>query len=438
MKSKTLPFLALLALSYGIKAQWISEASGFANSYGINCLSIVNSNVVWASAVDTSGATSVNKYTRTLNGGTTWIPGNVTGATALDISSIFGYNKDTAWVSMLDNNIGGGAIFRTNNGGTSWSKQTSATFSSPGGSTDFIYMFDKNIGVCVGDSNTGYWEIYSTLNGGTNWTRVTTGNIPANTIGEAGFENSYSVIGNTIWFGTSNGRVYKSINKGLTWTVATTGLASVTRVAFKDANNGIATDGLLLKKTTDGGNTWTTLTFTGNFYETDLKYVTGTTGTYISVGSTAMGAAFNGSSYSFDNGITWTNIDLLDHSSVAFLNSITGWSGSINTSSTVGGMFKWTGTFTSIKNDDYIKGISINAFPNPFTNQVTLSVNSENEVSTNLSVEITDVLGNTVKKKSEFIGNEIKLDRGTLSNGIYFYKVYNSNTIIGTGRLIAQ
>jgi len=438
MKTKISLFVMLLSVCNGVKAQWVSESSGFTNSYGINCVSIVNSNDVWASAVDTAGATSVNKFTRTINGGTTWTPGNVTGASALDISSIFGYNKDTAWVSMLDNNTGGGAIYRTNNGGTSWNKQVSATFASPNGSTDFIYMFDKNNGVCVGDSNTGYWEIYTTLNGGSNWTRVSSGNIPANTIAEAGFENSYSIIGTTIWFGTSNGRVYKSINKGANWTVATTGLTSVTRVAFKDANNGVATDGFLLNKTTDGGATWTALTFSGTLYETDLKFIPGTVGTYISVGSTALGASTNGSSYSIDNGNTWTNIDLLDHSSVAFLNSTTGWSGSINTSSTIGGMFKWSGTFTGIKNNDYIKGSTISVFPNPFANQVTLSIASENNRFTNLSVEITDVIGNAVIKRNDFVGNIITIDRGNLIDGIYFYKIYSSNTVIGTGRLIAQ
>ncbi len=428
----------LLAICNGMRAQWVSQASGFSNSYGVNCVSIVNATDVWASAVDTAGAVSVNKFTRTINGGATWTSGNVTGASALDISSIFGYNKDTAWVSMLDNNTGGGAIYRTNNGGTSWTHQASATFTSPNGSTDFIYMFDKNNGICVGDSNTGYWEIYTTLNGGSNWTRVSSGNIPANTIAEMGFENSYSAIGNTIWFGTSNGRVYKSINKGLNWTVATTGLASVTRIAFKDANNGIATDGFLLNKTTDGGVTWTALVFTGTLYETDLKFIPGTTGTYISVGSTALGAGTNGSSYSIDNGNTWTNIDMLDHSSVAFLNSTTGWSGSINTSSTVGGIFKWAGTFTGIKSNDFANGSVIKVFPNPFVKQLTLYVLSENNDLNNLSMELTDVLGNTVLKRDDFIDDKITIDRGNLVSGVFFYKVYNYGAIIGIGRVIIQ
>jgi len=437
MKTK-LYFLALLTVSTCIKAQWVTESSGFATAgYGINSISIVNSNVVWATAYDTSGTAIVNKFTRTLNGGTTWTPGSITGAAALDLTSISAYNKDTAWVSMVDNTNGGGKIYRTNNGGTSWTAQATATLAAPGGFADFVYFFDKNKGVCVGDSNGGYWEMYTTVNGGTNWSRILSVNIPTNTIGETGNDNSYSVVGNTIWFGTTGGRIYKSTNMGGTWTVANTGLTDCIRVSFKDASNGIATDGNLLVKTVNGGTTWTPLTFTGNFYGTDLSYIPGTPGTYISTG---WGSGNNGSSYSINDGATWMRIDTVGHHAVSFLNSTTGWSGGFNTSSTVGGMFKWNGAFTSvgIKDNGNESGVSLNVFPNPFRDQVTVTIDSEKIKLTSLSVEITDVLGKSLIKRNDFIDNKITISRGDLMSGVYFYKVYTSNVLIGTGRLIAQ
>ncbi len=437
MKTK-LYFLALLTISTCIKAQWASEPSGFATAgYGINSISIVNSNVVWATAYDTSGTAIVNKFTRTLNGGTTWTPGSITGAAAFDLTSISAYNKDTAWVSMVDNTNGGGKIYRTNNGGTTWTAQATATLAAPGGFADFVYFFDKNKGVCVGDSNNGYWEMYTTVNGGTNWSRILSVNIPTNTIGETGNDNSYSVVGSTIWFGTTGGRIYKSTNMGGAWTVATTGLTDCIRVSFKDASNGIATDGNLLVKTVNGGTTWTPLTFTGNFYGTDLSYIPGTTGTYISTG---WGSGNNGSSYSINDGATWMRIDTVGHHAVSFLNSTTGWSGGFNTSSIVGGMFKWNGAFTSVGIKDNVKGngTSINVFPNPFKDQVTVSIDSEKSKLTSLSVEITDVLGKLIIKRNDFIEDKITLSRGELISGVYFYKVYNFNVLIGTGRLIAQ
>ncbi len=438
MKTKLSFFLIVIAFTNGLKAQWVTQVSGFSTSLGVNDISIVNANVVWASAFDTAGVSSVNKFTRTLNGGTTWTAGSVTGANALDISSIYAYNKDTAWVSMLDNNVGGGKIYRTNNGGTSWTAQSTASFSAPGGSTDFVYMFNKNNGVCVGDSNSGYWEIYITINGGTNWTRVVTGNIPSNLAGEIGFENNYCAIGNTVWFGTTSGRVYKSTNMGATWTATTTGLSAITRIAFKDANNGIATDGTALVKTTNGGVTWTALSHTGTLYDTDLIYVPGTTGTYMSSGATFYGGGSNGSSYSTNDGATWTNVDAVGHSALAFLNSTTGWSGGVNTSPTVKGMFKWTGSFTTNVKSFTAQQFNIIAYPNPYSNQVTIAVNSDKTPLTNLSIEIMDVLGNIITKRTDFNENKITLNRDNLVNGVYFYKISDSNAVIGTGRLIAQ
>ena len=116
--------------------------------------------------------------------------------------------------------------------------------------------------------------MWKTTNGGTNWNRVSAINIPANLIGEIGFENGYCIIGSTVWFGTSAGRVYKSTNMGATWAAFTTGLSQVTRVAFKDANNGIATDGTLIVKTTNGGTTWTPLIFTGTIYNLRIAELT--------------------------------------------------------------------------------------------------------------------------------------------------------------------
>jgi len=437
MKTKSLLLATLLVSAVTIKAQWVTQVSGFSTPLGVNDISIVDANIVWASAFDTTGTGTVNKFTRTLNGGTTWTAGSVTGANALDISSIDAYNKDTAWVSMLDNNVGGGKIYRTNDGGATWTAQSTASFSAPGGSTDFVYMFNKNNGVCVGDSNSGYWEIYTTTNGGTNWTRVTSGNIPVNLAGEIGYENNYCAIGNTVWFGTSSGRVYKSTNMGATWTTTTTGLSAIKRVAFKDVNNGIATDGTSLVKTTNGGATWTPLSHTGTLYNTGLIYILGTTGTYMSSGATFYGGSSNGSSYSVDDGATWINIDAVGHSALAFLNSTTGWSGGVNTSPTVKGMFKWNGSFTTNVKSFTAQQFNIIAYPNPFKDAITFEIKSDQNFNQNLSILITDVLGRSIYSGSLSQGsNTVHIP--LLNQGVYTYKVYNSDSVLGIGRVIQE
>jgi hypothetical protein len=414
MKLKVTFLMAGILIASATKAQWAIESSGFATSgLSINSISIVNSNEVWATAYDTAFATPVNMYTKTLNGGTTWATGTISAASGLDFTSVWATAHDTAWVSMIDATNGGGFIYKTTDGGTSWNQQTTAAFVAPGGWADFIYMFDRNNGVCVGDSNGGYWEIYTTINGGTNC----------------------SVVGNTVWFGTTSGRVYKSTNKGATWIAAATSLTNCVNVVFKDANNGIATDGTAIVTSTNGGLTWTNLAFTGNFWGNGLCYVPGTTGTYISTG---WGSGNNGSSYSVNDGASWVNIDVLQHDFVSFLNPTTGWSGGINSNATTGGMFKWAGVFTGIKNSEFANANGIINYPNPFTNQTTFEVISEKNGTHNFKLEIFDLLGKSILLRNDFLGNKINIGRNEMESGVYFYKIYDCDSVIGTGRLIAQ
>ena len=197
MKSKITFSILFTCLSLIMQAQWVSEASGWATANsGIYGISIVNSNIVWAIEFDSAFTTPTSGFTRTINGGTTWTPGTITGTTGLNVVALSAINKDTTWVQMMDYTNGGGAVYKTMNGGISWAHQTTAAFAAPGGYTDFIHFWNANNGVCVGDSNSGNWEIYTTVNGGTNWTRVTTGNIPLNLYGEYGGAGIFSVIGN--------------------------------------------------------------------------------------------------------------------------------------------------------------------------------------------------------------------------------------------------
>ena len=64
----------------------------------------------------------------------------------------------------------------------------------------------------MGDPSGGYFEIYTTNDGGNNWSRVSQANIPDPIAEEYGILSLYTVVGNTIWFTTTKGRIYKSID----------------------------------------------------------------------------------------------------------------------------------------------------------------------------------------------------------------------------------
>ncbi len=336
---------------------WDVQASGFTTaSRGIESMDVVNQNVVWALAYDGSGSSAtIRDYTKTINGGSTWTPGtvNATGLTAsYALSNISAIHQDTAWVAVYPTTaaIAAQGIYVTYNGGTTWARQATASFSTSTSFANWVHFFNKNDGVAMGDPAGGFFEIYTTSNGGTTWTRVVTGNIPAPIASdEYGTVGYFTAVGNTVWFLTTKGRIIKSTNKGATWTAASTPLGTtvtLTNIAFKDQLNGLITGqdattsaDIGIYKTSDGGTTWSLLTTNtaGITNKSGICYVPGTTSTYYISGAATNGS---GSAFSNDDGATWTSIDAIQHTAIEFFNESNGWSGGFNTSSTVGGIFK--------------------------------------------------------------------------------------------------
>lgn len=337
--------------------KWDTYASGFTTaSRGIESFEVVNQNVVWAIAYDGSGGgATIRDYTKTTNGGLTWTPGTVSATgltTSYGLGNISSFHQDTAWAAVypVTATISAQGIYYTTNGGTTWTRQATATFSTSTSFANFVHFFNRNDGVAMGDPASNYFEIYTTANGGTTWTRVPSANIPAPiATDEYGTVGYFTAVGNTIWFITTKGRIFKSTNKGLNWTAASTPLgtnASISNIAFKDQANGLITvndattqGDLGIYSTSNGGATWTALTSStaGITNKSGIAYVPGSLGTYFISGATTNGS---GSAYSTDDGATWTGIDAIQHTAIDFYNEANGWSGGFNTSNSVGGIFK--------------------------------------------------------------------------------------------------
>ncbi len=353
--TQTLTQPGYITVSVPPYGEWLEQASGFTTATrGINYISIVDPNIVWATAYDGSGGgANVQEFTKTTDGGFTWTPGNVSvGNPNLGISHVHAVDANTAWAAVYPTGAGQvGGIWKTTNGGTTWNRQNTALYNNAASFTNVVYFWDANTGFCQGDPISGEFELYTTTNGGTTWVPVPGGNIPNPQNGnEFGYTRQIEVVGNSVWYTTSLGRLYHSTDQGNTWTVYNTPVpdfgGAITSGSSANISFANATDGLIIDNngnvyaTYDSGANWTQLTTVGSVFTNGLCFIEGT--------NTAFSTGLTGSSYSTDGGTTWTLIDTEQHLYVEFTNPSVGWSGWFNASASSEGMWKWNDLSSSL------------------------------------------------------------------------------------------
>lgn len=435
MKKLLLSF-SLIALSSTINAQWTSQATGFTTaSRGISDVEIVDANTVWALAYDGSGGgANVQEFTKTTNGGASWAAGNVVlGDNLLEINNLIPVSGTTAWVSALVPADGGGVIFKTADGGTTWDQQLATGFTTaPQSFLNGVYFWDANVGVAYGDpigSGLGEFEIYRTIDGGDNWTQLSAATLPNPLSGEYGYNSTPTAVGNTLWFPTNKGRLYRTDDMGLTWVAyqaPLTDFGSALPANSGSVDFSTTTSGCLLKTsgtvavpvytfytTSNGGQTWSPgTTFTGT--RKILTYIPGTT----TIVATSQAAPV-GTSVSIDNGTTWTDVESgAQRGASDFLNATTGWCAGFSTDEFTDGIFKLTGT---LANQSFTTA-KFRVYPNPATSNVTISATDID----GYQLSVTDLSGKVVMAKS-FTGIENNVDVSALSSGAYFFTLSSDN-----------
>lgn len=85
--------------------------------------------------------------------------------------------------------------------------------------------------------------------------------------------------------------------------------------------------------------------------------------------------------------------------------------------------------------DVVINNSSMLVYPNPFTFQTTISFTSEFK---NADLKIYTLLGQVIKEIKNISARPVTLTRDSLPEGIYFYRLTKDNTIIASGKLIAE
>jgi len=454
MKRVFLSAVLIIVLSTLSHAQWTMQASGFPNeSTGAFYISIVDKDIVWISARDGLYAPYIsNEFSRTVDGGVTWIPGQVIpGIAHYHIANITAISADTAWAGIYldstaqDHHCG---IYQTINGGATWSQQ----FAVPDGATTFVnnvHFWNANEGIFLGDARDGYFEIYNTVNGGTTWTRVPQSDISATVPpppgGEYGFVYSFDFVGDSmICFITDKTNFYISNDRGYHWEGKPTGInlpsnCMYKNVAFHDALHGLVgyasmnASMMIVHETFDGGDTWARVYSTGPINCLALEAVPGSPNTFVSTGQNAgmtddVTAVNSGVTYSFDGGHTWTKMPTTDNKhflDVKFKNDSVAYSGSWNNNPYNDGMYKFTSSLAQadfrasdsmINVGDQVSfsilsgGHSTSTFNWTFEEGTPPTSTSRNPVVTyntkgvfTVKLDVTNSWGHSIKEKTAYI-----------------------------------
>jgi photosystem II stability/assembly factor-like uncharacterized protein len=397
---------------------WVAQSSGV-TGVALNAVKAVDQSTGWIAAAG-------GRVLRTVNTGSTW---SSVGGGAIGTADVYAVDAINANTALVTTTPGATFLYRTTNGGTSWTQVY--TSSASGAFIDAIKMFDANTGIALGDPTGGRWTLLRTSNGGATWTRDSLG-APVQVGTEAGSNNGLFTIGTNqyIWFpsNTTAPTIYRSTNGGTTWAFSTwpstatftAGIAFISPlIGVVGGNNGTAA------RTTDGGATWTAVTIG-----------TGTTPIYaISATGTEFWATKGGQVYrSTDRGVTWTlsytGTGTYNHMSWATSGgSGRGWAVSSD-ASIAAGFFTVTGVGDHGASEIPQSYSLMQNYPNPFNPSTTIQYGLPEESF--VTLKIYNVLGQQVAQLRDemqvagyhtIVWDSHNAFGAQVATGIYFYRL---------------
>ena len=430
-----LAFLLMVSLCYS-QNQWTFVSYLPAPNPPINSIAIVQPNIVWVCCDASGGAARVY---RSVNGGVNWTLRNGGLPTTDACYGMDAFDSLNAFVGTVN-----GSIYKTTNGGANWN----LVLSVAGSFTDGIHMFNSNYGVYYGDptAQTGQpYQLRVTTNGGNNWNLVPGAPISST---EFGVINAWDWTDSShIWFGSANttasatsAKVYKTTTGFYgTWSNAllpgTGGTAGLyfQAVAFTNNTNGmVGSNGGDIKKTTDGGVTYTAVTVPAGLGSFAVINMNG-----LKDGSNTIRVSTQGDTSrvfrTTNLGTTWIREPLPTQAAnggqvqhMVFINVNLGYGG-IGSSGGIGGFIKYgppsgiTGNNGTVPAEFKLE----QNYPNPFNPSTTISF------SIPKSGMVTMKVYNSLGREVETLVNEnmaagtyeVTFDASKLTSGLYFYRV---------------
>ncbi len=428
---KKLATLLLFTTLISLSAQnWQPMAVGLLpDNYVIFSISAIGDNVAWAVASGEYYSAPIpashHPYLlRTSDGGQNWTVTEIEEVAGAISFQIVAMDSLTAWITTQDYGGGPGlALYQTTDGGIVWTKK----------------LTNAAAGVALNRFADGqHWlahnrqAISRSSNNGTNWSNTSISGYQA---GEYQILNSGAnmscTVGDTLWNGTSSGRIVRFTNFGQSSQFFNTPLGTATvisSIAFQDHAKGLCysrniSNNHRIARSMDGGATWSVLAQQpGNTIGWNIAAVPGAPGFYVLVsnynhdlGKVAITTNF---------GDSWT-VQSLNQSlnAVAFTSPTTGWIGagkviSVTQPPTQPLLYKYTGApLVGAETPAELPGFSVS--PNPVTDVVRFDFDGFSAAK-NVFVTINDLSGHSVF--SDKISDK-QLDVRHLASGVYFLTI---------------
>lgn len=236
---------------------------------------------------------------RTSNGGTTWAP--VSSGTTANLSCIV-FNYSTLFVAGVN-----GAIYKSTDLGLTWNM-----LNIGGGSNPKTVWFTS---AATGYAGCEYGRIYKTTNGGSSWTQQSTGleDLPGDYqvlgIYFTDANNGIAVGGNAQ---TDVGVILRTVNAGVSWSVEFQSNNYMGSVDFLNSTTGFISGGSIssntstILKTTDGGATWNVQSTSSSrqvgaaFPSQNAGYTCGLDGTILKIRNISLGTDELTSDFTFE------------------------------------------------------------------------------------------------------------------------------------------
>ncbi|MCX6257278.1 MAG: T9SS type A sorting domain-containing protein [Bacteroidia bacterium] len=446
MKSKIYLSVLFLIIVLSVHGQFVTKPLNYqvpGDIYIPSYISIVDADHVWLGTKHYLSTGTYLGYTyavHTNDGGDTWIFDSIPVLGVPWMSSVYAVDENTAFYVFSDNNVNG-SIWKTTDNGATWTQKTGTEFQG-GGFADFYKAFNDSEGVAVGDPKGGYFEIYRTTNGGDTWTRIDSSSIPANLTGEMGFTNAFASVGDTIWFTSMLGRCFKSTDQGQHWT-ATTVVSTTSNcafeVAFSNAQKGVfyynEPAGKNFFLTSDGGATWAGDTLSENCFISHMSSVEGFDGGFVIATFDTVTSLAN----VYFTPDFFSNVVVLDSNikswpdGLKFKDATTGWL--CGWGADTSDIFKFTGTLNSIVNAAGIHE-SFSIMPNPTSTEALVKLPASLN-SKPLCIRIIDMNGKELEKRTIASSTGwTKLNASFYPAGIYLVELNSANRLIARAKWV--